>query len=99
MTDVNAPSNITGFADWMVWTNNATIGYFGVLLVFSVFIIGLIALNRFTGFREALLSTAFLCVMLSIFLRILNVLTDASMWITVIVLGLATLLVLWIDSR
>ena len=99
MTDVNAPVNITGFADWAIWTNEVTQGYFGVLLIFAVFIIGIISLNKFTGFREALLSTTFFCVILSIFLRILGVLTDASMWITVIILGLSTLLVLWIQSR
>ncbi len=83
------PTNVTGFADVGTYLNGITEGYFGLLLIFSLWMILAISF-RDQNIKVNMLASSFVCLVLSMLMWTLGWLN----FVVVILFGLAVAAVL-----
>lgn len=86
-------SDSEGFADMIIWLNNAVEGIFGIFMLLSLFIVMFAVLQRFTDTKKALGTSTFICAIISVLMRLLGILTDTVMWSAIIILMIVMLLI------
>ena len=75
-----------GFAGWLVWIDGITNGIFGLMFIFSLFVISTAVLIKKTDTKKAFMTSALGCAIISVFARIIGFMTDTVMWSTIFIL-------------
>lgn len=98
MTNFSLPENLTSMSQIFSYTNNLTDGSLGITIVMAVFVVAFVSV-RFSGneLSRSLVGAMAITTFISIFLRILNLLSDVFFIPMIILTALGVLVIYFQD--
>lgn len=92
------PTNISSPQLLATYMNSATSDFSWTGILFAVFAVMLIALNYRVDSKDAFVASAFVCMILSVLMRALNLIPESIMNLTVI-LAIIGIAIIWLRGR
>jgi len=84
--------NITGMYSFFEYVQNVSGGWFFLMILFAIFIIIFISLKNYSN-SKAFAGASFLCMILSIMMRVLGFISNAWMYLCIILVAVS---VVWL---
>jgi len=88
------PVNATGFVDWVQWTDTATKGFYGDVVLWILVVIVFFGLKK-TDAKKAFAGSTFIGSILGVMLYQLGIVSMASITILIIGLAIGVMWLLW----
>lgn len=85
-------SNVTGILSYFEYVQKVSGDWFFLMILFAIFIIMFVALKNYSS-SKAFASASFLCMILSIMMGILGFISNAWMYLCIILVGVS---VVWL---
>ena len=88
MGTFNPPTNITGFASIATYINQVTDYWFWTIMLFALLIISFVSMSHHSNER-AFAGASFMCAIIAILLRALQLINDTFMFLFLFLAGVA----------
>jgi len=88
------PQNVTGFVDWVQWTDTATGGFYGDLVLWIMVLVIFFGLKK-TDAKKAFAGSTFIGSILGVMLFQLDIVSMGSITVLIIALAFSVMWLLW----
>jgi hypothetical protein len=88
------PENITGFGGFMSYANTVTGDWFAKVILLTFFFVVFISMKQYKT-RQAFAVASWSCMIISVFMRMLGLMSDIWMFVFIILTGIGTIWLVW----